>query len=124
MARTAEQTNRIYKRFPDGNLCNARRTPERIIRIYKRFPDGNLFDARDEFDVADLCGAIPRVGEYIVSPYLRDSKEDGRLWSNRTIYVVEAVYYRPDVRNPDNDNSWIVLVVHERPMTKEEAELV
>ena len=41
----------------------------------------------------------------------------------RTVYVVEAVYYRPDKRNSDADDSWVVLVVHDRQM-KEEAELL
>ena len=66
----------------------------------------------------------PRVGDFIVSRWLRDSSDEGQVWSNRTVYVVEAVYYRPDKRNSDADDSWVVLVVHDRQMKEEEAELL
>ena len=46
------------------------------------------------------------------------------MWSNRTVHVVEAVYYRPDKRTLDADDSWVVLVVHDRQMKEEEAELL
>ena len=75
-------------------------------------------------DLSDFCGAVPRVGDFIVSRWLRDSKVEAGLWSNRTIQVVEAVYYRPDKRNKDEDDSWVVLVVKERPMTEAEEDLL
>ena len=104
------------------------RTPEQRIRIYKKNPDGNLHDAGEDFCVSDFCGVVPRVGDFIVSRWLRDSSEEGRVWFNRTIHVVEAVYYRPDKRTDkrtlDADDSWVVLVVHDRQMKEEEAELL
>ena len=99
-------------------------TPEQRIRIYKKDPDGNLSDAREDFCVSDFCGVVPRVGDFIVSRWLRDSSEEGRVWFNRTIHVVEAVYYRPDKRTLDADDLWVVLVVHDRQMKEEEAELL
>ena len=99
-------------------------TPERLIRIYKKDPSGNLHDAGEDFCVLDFCGVVPRVGDFIVSRWLRDSSEEGRVWSNRTIYVVDAVYYRPDKRTSDADDSWVVLVVHDRQMNEEEAGLL
>ena len=100
------------------------KTPEQFIRIYKKDPDGNLHDAGEDFCVSDFCGAVPRVGDFIVSRWLRDSSDEGRVWSNRSVYVVEAVYYRPDKRNSDTDDSWVVLVVHDRQMKEEEAGLL
>ena len=99
-------------------------TPEQRIRIYKKDPDGNLHDAGEVFCVSDFCGVVPRVGDFIVSRWLRDSSEEGRVWSNRTIHVVDAVYYRPDKRTSDADDSWVVLVVHDRQMNEEEAGLL
>ena len=99
-------------------------TPEQRIRIYKKDPDGNLHDAGEDFCVSDFCGVVPRVGDFIVSRWLRDSSEEGRVWSNRTIHVVDAVYYRPDKRTSDADDSWVVLVVHDRQMNEEEAGLL
>ena len=99
-------------------------TPERLIRIYKKDPNGNLHDAGEDFCVSDFCGVVPRVGDFIVSRWLRDSSEEGRVWSNRTIHVVDAVYYRPDKRTSDADDSWVVLVVHDRQMNEEEAGLL
>ena len=58
-------------------------TPEQRIRIYKKDPDGNLHDAGEVFCVSDFCGVVPRVGDFIVSRWLRDSSEEGRVWSNR-----------------------------------------
>ena len=99
-------------------------TPEQLIRIYKKDPAGTLHDAGEDFCVSDFCGVVPRVGDFIVSRWLRDSSEEARVWSNRTIYVVAAVYYRPDKRTSDADDSWVVLVVHDRQMNKEEAALL
>ena len=100
------------------------RTPEQLIRIYKKDSDGNLHAAGEDFCVSDFCGVVPRVGDFIVSRWLRDSSEAGRVWSNRTIHVVEAVYYRPDKRTSDADDSWVVLVVHDRQMNEKEAGLL
>ena len=84
--------------------------------------DGRLYDCKEDLDVAtELAGTIPRVGECIVSRWLRNSREDAYLWSNRTVLVVEAVYYRPDkIRDENAEHAWVALVVQERPMTEEE----
>lgn len=100
------------------------KTPEQFIRIYKKDSDGKLYDEREDFDVSDFCGVIPRVGDFIVSRWLRNAKEEGRAWHNRTVHVVEAVYYRPDKRDKPTDDSWVVLVVRDRQMTEEEQELL
>ena len=100
------------------------KTPEHLIRIYKKDPNGTLHDAREDFCVSEFCGVVPRVGDFIVSRWLRDSSEAAQVWSNRTVYVVEAVYYRPDKRRLEADDSWVVLVVHDRQMKEEEAELL
>ena len=93
---------------------------EQSIRIYMKDSDGNLHDAKEDFLVSDFCGAVPRVGEFIVSRWLRDSKEESRIWSNRNVYNVEAVYYRDEKRNPGIGDSWVMLVVRDRPMTEQE----
>ncbi len=94
---------------------------ERFVRIYKKGEDGNLFDTRAGFSESDVWRSVPRVGEIIVSPFLRHSKGEPRDYTNRTVYVVEQVYYRPDKRGrSDDDDSWICLLVSERPMRESE----
>ena len=97
---------------------------EQLIRIYKKDTDGNLYDAKEDFRVSDFCGVVPRVGDFIVSGELRVLSEEPQLWANKTIRVVEAVYYRPDKRRSDHDDSWVVLVVNDRQMAEEEAGLL
>ena len=101
--------------------------PQQLVRVYKRDDKGNLYDDREDFAIADFCGTIPRVGDLIVSRWLRgaasdaeDAHEKAGLWENRTVQLVEAVYFRPDKRNSDEDNSWVVLVVKDRQMTEAE----
>lgn len=109
--------------------------PGQFIRIYMRDDEGNLYDTKETLTPLDFCGAIPRAGDCIVSPWLRDYQspadadekakrldalEHGRLWYHRSIRIVEAVYYRPDKRHADEDDAWVVLVVKERPMTESE----
>lgn len=98
---------------------------ERFVRIYRQDEDGTIYDTREDLDVEmELSGSIPRVGDFIVSRWLRNSKEDGRLWSNRTILRVEAVYYRPDKITEHAKDPWVILVVSERQMQEGEAELL
>lgn len=99
-------------------------TPRQLIRIYKKDADGTLYDDREDFCVSDFGGIVPRVGDFIVSRWLRDSRDEDRGHSNRTIQVVEAVYYRPDKRHSDADDSWVVLVVRDRQMTEDEEGLL
>ena len=101
---------------------------ELLIRLYKRDDEGKLYNGKEDFDVADFCGVIPRVGDFIVSRWLRNTRsaeharEVAQLWEHRTVHVVEAVYFRPDKRSdPEGkDDSWVVLVVRDRQMTEEE----
>ena len=94
---------------------------DRLIRLYRKADDGNLHDTGQTLDVdKEFCGSLPRVGDLIVSRWLRNSKEDARLWSNRSVLVVEAVYYRPDKHLAETSDSWVVLVVSERMMTEQE----
>ncbi|MYK60135.1 MAG: hypothetical protein F4027_16585, partial [Rhodospirillaceae bacterium] len=98
--------------------------PQQLIRVYKRDDEGNLYDDREDFTIEDFCGTVPRVGDMIVSRWLRDTsgaedaREKARLWEHRTVQVVEAVYFRPDKRNSEQDNSWVVIVVRDRQMTE------
>ena len=100
------------------------KAPQQLIRLYQRDEDGMLYDAREDFTIEDFCGNVPRVGDLIVSRWLRDSRPEARAeeqaWKNRTVLVVEAVYFRPDKRNDESDDSWVVIVVTERRMTEAE----
>ena len=106
--------------------------PEQLIRLYKIDEDGSLYDAKEDFDLADFCGIIPRVGDLILSRWLRgafyedseDAREKARLWQHRTVHVVETVYFRSDKRDSDEDDSWVVLVVKDRSMTEAEQALL
>ena len=71
--------------------------PIRLARLYMKDEEGRLYDCKEDLDVAtELAGVIPRVGEFIVSRWLRNSHIASNLWANRTVLVVEAVYYQPD----------------------------
>ena len=99
---------------------------KRLVRLYERDEDGRLYDRKEDLDVAtELAGAIPRVGEFIVERWLRASREPANHRSNRSVLVVEAVYYRPDkISGRDDEHSWVVLVVRPRCMTDEEGALL
>ena len=94
--------------------------PEQLIRVYMKDDEGNLYDTRESLDNVDFCGSAPRVGDMIVSPWLRNSNEEARLWSNRTVQIVEAVYFLPGKRRKPKDDAWAVIVVKERQMTEAE----
>ena len=49
-----------------------------------------------------------------------DAREKARLWEHRLVWVVKAVYFRPDKRIKLEHDAWTVIVVEERPMTKAE----
>ena len=61
--------------------------PEQLIRLYKIDGDESLYDTNENFDLADYCGTIPRVGDLILSGWLRgafyedaeDAREKARL---------------------------------------------
>ncbi len=100
--------------------------PQHLIRVYKRDDEGNLYDDREDFTIADFGGAVPRVGDLIVSREVRgivgpeEARGKARLWEHRTVQVVEAVYFRPDKRDSEKDDSWVVIVVKDRQMTEAE----
>ena len=106
--------------------------PKRLVRLYGRDEDGRLYDRKEDLDVAtELAGAIPRVGDSIVSRWLtgtqsaEHAKEVRGLWEHREVYEVEAVYYRPDkIGDEESDHPWVVLVVRPRPMAEEERALL
>lgn len=100
--------------------------PEMLIRIYKRDDEGKLSDDRQDYSTDDFCGAVPRVGDFIVSPEVRNIGEGGKSywWENRIIQVVEAVYLRPDKRTKPESDSWVCVVVSERSMTEAEQALL
>ena len=101
-------------------------SPQRLVRLYERAEDGRLYDRKEDLDVAtELAGTIPRVGEFIIERWLRDAREEPRMWTNRTVLVVEAVYYCPEKSDGErNNHAWIVLVVRPRPMTEDEWNLL
>ena len=105
-------------------------SPSRFIRIYRRDDEGNLYDDRETFALDDFGGTIPRVGEFIVSRWLRNTnstehaRQAGRLWEHRTVAIVEAVYHRPDKRDSEKDDIWVVLVLRDRPMEESEQALI
>ncbi len=99
--------------------------PERFVRIYQKQDNGTIHDTGETIDVeAEFGGSIPRVGDFIVSRWVRNGSEEARLWSNRTVCRIEAVYYRPDKATENATDSWVVLVVSERQMKEEEAGLL
>ena len=97
---------------------------EQCIRFYKRDDEGELFDTRDDCTIDDVCGTVPRVGDLIVSRWLRDSKEEPRVWWNRTVSEVEAVYFLPYKRRKESDDAWVVVVIKDRQMTEAEWSLL
>ena len=97
---------------------------EQFIRLFRIDDEGNLYDAREDFTIEDFCGTVPRVGDLIVSRWLRNSNEEARLWSNRTVQVVEAVYFLPEKRSRPEDAGWAVIVVKDRQMTEAEWNLL
>ena len=104
--------------------------PQQLIRLYKVDDEGNLYDDREDFDLADFGGTIPRVGDLIVSREVtnvhgpEEAREKAFLWQHRIVHVVEAVYFRPDKRHSDQDDSWVVIVVKDRRMTEAEQALL
>ena len=103
--------------------------PERFIRLYEMGDDEVLHDDRETFTLDDFCGAIPRVGDSIVSRWLRpghgeDVEHEGNLWHNRTVMEVVSVYFRPDRRDKDEDAGWVCVVVKKRQMKEAEWNLL
>ena len=105
--------------------------PQKLIRIYQRDEGGSLYDTREDFTIENFCGTVPRVGDMIVSRQLRgyvedaeDALEKAGLWQHRTVLTVEAVYFRPDKRNSERSDSWVVIVVKDRQMTEAEWNLL
>ena len=99
------------------------KVPKCLIRVYREYDRGFVDDRRETLDLAEFCGVVPRVGDRIVSPYIRDKHLDIEPWKRRSIWTVTAVYWRPDMRIKEDDASWVVLVVKERPMEEGEQEL-
>ena len=94
--------------------------------------DGNLYDDHETMSFDEFGGAVPRVGEFIVEGWLeniaiaedRDPRKLGKLWRHRTVSVVDAVYYRPDQRESEDDDVWVVLVLRMRSMVESEQALL
>ena len=97
---------------------------EAFVRIYEKDEDGRLADTRETFEASDFANGLPRVGECIVSRWLRDKAEETRWWGNRSVYVVTDVYHLPHKRTAESDDSWTVLVVRTRPMKEAEQDLL
>ena len=101
-----------------------------FVRVYREDDEENLYDTGETLDLADFCGTVPRAGDLIVSGEVRwatgadDARQKARLWGHRTVWVVKSVYLRPDKRGSDQDDSWAVIVVKDRPMTEAEQELL
>ena len=75
-------------------------------------------------EIEDFGGMVLRVGDRILSRWLRNSqgnpREEGRSWEHRTVLVVEAVYFLPEKRQHADDTGYTAIVVQERGMTEEE----
>lgn len=96
----------------------------RLARIYQRSVEGDLIDDRETYDLDDFGGTVPRVGELIISPWLKNTVGEKRSWDDREVYVVEAVYYRPDKRRDKDSDAWVILVVRPRLMEEHEEALL
>ena len=94
-----------------------------VVRIYKKDHQGRLYDDQEEWQLEDLGGTVPRVGEFLISPKVRGRDVEGVLAENKTVQIVEAVYYETHKRTIDHEIAWIVLVVTDRPMKQEEQAL-
>ena len=81
---------------------------------------GLIHDDGEMYEPEDFCGAIPRVGDALVSPRIMSRDLNTTVWGNRCVDIVEAVDFRPDRGKRYRDISAVCLVVRDRPMTEAE----
>lgn len=94
--------------------------PNVYIRLFTK-KNGKLYDTREDFSSRQMGGQIPNVGDIIVSPWLKDAKQDLPAPARRTFYEVIGRYIHP---RDDPDLIRIALVVVCRLGTEEEREIL
>ena len=90
----------------------------KAIRLHV-YENDRLVDTREEYDISDLAGTIPVVGDLIVSPWV-DGGKDRREPENRTIYEVISRYFLPGAHGED---SYVAVVVKERKAFESERDV-
>ncbi|WP_146215664.1 hypothetical protein [Hoeflea marina] len=93
---------------------------EPYIVIYHETERGFEYD-REGYDLPELAGTIPVIGDYIVNPGVARGA-DRMLAENHTVYEVVRRYFKP--RTSPNYGARVVLVVKARSGAEEEADLL
>ena len=96
-------------------------TSETLIRLYRR--DGGALEVvtSETYEIEELGGEIPNVGDIIISPWMNNPKDDYNKPERRTFYEVVRRYFTPG-RDPGGGPR-ISLEVQARPGQMDELEL-
>ena len=91
----------------------------RLIRLYVE-EDGQLIDMKHEFELPDLAGTVPAVGDFIVDPGVVQG-QDRNNPANRTIYEVISRYFLPHAHG--DGLAYVAVVVNSRKATWSEVDI-
>ena len=95
--------------------------PTIVIRLYRCV--GNVLeDTTEQFNLSQLAGTVPAVGDLIVDPGCLEGK-DRENPVNRTIYEVISRYFLPGKHDEDSEDSSVAIVVKERTASTTEASI-
>ncbi len=101
-----------------GERKNMEDMPITAIRLHT-VAQGQIVDLVEEYDVDELGGTIPVVGDLMVSPGVVAGL-DRRKPENRTIHEVVSRYFLPGAHS---DSRYIAIVVKERPALESESNI-
>jgi len=85
------------------------------IRIYIRDDQGRAHDNSEDFGLEDFAGHLPAIGDTILDPGVLGGL-DRSIAENRRIWTV-----RERIFNPRDLKDYVVLVVEERPGTRNDS---
>lgn len=93
------------------------------VRIFVQNEDGSYADTTEDYDLNQLLGVVPDVGDIIVTPWV-SGNADRQDPINRTFLKVEKRYFCPQTINPNSPGReiyvYVNLVVTERPGAPQE----
>ena len=93
---------------------------QNVIRLFTR--EGEYYvDLKEEYDISELAGTVPAVGDFIVDPGVLGGR-DRNDPANRTIYEVISRYFLPMTRG--NDISYVAVVVKIRTAEDSESDII
>lgn len=95
--------------------------PTIIVRLYKHVGNA-LEDTEEQFNLSQLAGTVPAVGDLILDPgcLAGKAREDP---ANRTIYEVISRYFLPGRHGEDSEDSSVAIIVKERTASTTEASM-